>query len=57
LKDEVVYAEAVVKAKILKKSGGSVAPAEILELIGISTPAPTLPLWIQRWAQNSEISQ
>lgn len=42
-------ADAVVRARFLKKSGGSVLPAEILKLAGVSMDSPQLPGWINDW--------
>ena len=46
---EVEMASAVVKARFLKKSGGSVATAELLALAGITHASPALPESVQAW--------
>lgn len=42
-------AEGIVRARILKRSGGSVPPAQVLALSGIAAPSPSLPGWIDAW--------
>jgi acyl-CoA thioesterase FadM len=47
---EVLAAEAFVRVRFLKKSGGSVDTAPVLELAGKSAlPAPELPDWVAAW--------
>ncbi len=50
---EEVYARAVVCARFLKKSGGSVSVAEFAEVMGASS-AP-IPEWIQRWVADTRL--
>lgn len=52
LKKTTVVAEAIVRARFLKKSGGSVRPEEILKLLGISDTSPELEHGIHVWNQN-----
>lgn len=47
--DKGDFAEAVVRARFLKKSGGSVTPKEIMSLAGLSWESPDLDPWIQEW--------
>lgn len=47
-----VVAEAVVRARFLKRKGGTVSSAELMEAIGHVGPSPELPAWIAAW--NSE---
>jgi hypothetical protein len=42
-------AEAVIRARFLKKSGGTVSPAELLELAELKAETPLLPDWVQNW--------
>jgi acyl-CoA thioesterase FadM len=47
---ETVYASGIVKARFLKKSGGSVSTAELLSLLNIPhNDVPTLPSWVAAW--------
>jgi len=52
---EDVYAHAIVRARFLRKSGGSVSHDELLELAG---PMPegrgVLPEWITEWSDGSK---
>ncbi|MEA3247485.1 MAG: thioesterase family protein [Gemmatimonadota bacterium] len=46
--DEVV-ASAVIRSRFLSKDGGSVAPADLATLTGVSPESPPLPDWVERW--------
>ena len=48
-----LVAEAVVRWRFLKRKGGSVTSAELLELIGKLSPSPTLPAWIEAWNREN----
>ena len=50
IKNEVV-ANAVIRARFLKKSGGAVSPAEILKLVDYNQESPQLKKWIHDWNQ------
>jgi acyl-CoA thioesterase FadM len=52
LRGEELVAEAVVRARFLKRRGGTVTCAELLEAIGVAEPSPPLPDWVAAW--NSE---
>jgi len=41
----------VVRARFLKRGGGIVSTAELLELAGVAQPAPPLPEWVAQWSQ------
>lgn len=45
-------ADAVVRARFLRKSGGSVTPKEILSLSKVEIDSPSLPEHIKIWNQN-----
>jgi len=45
-------ADAVVRARFLRKSGGSVTPKEILSLAKVEIDSPPLPEHIKIWNQN-----
>jgi acyl-CoA thioesterase FadM len=49
LKGGQVISEAVVRARFLKKSGGSVESKEIMKLAGINSASPQLEPWIEAW--------
>ena len=49
---QTIYCEAIVRARFLKKSGGSVLTSELLEATHIKGPSPKLPDWIDRWNQS-----
>ena len=54
LRREELVAEAVVRARVLRRGGGTVGARELLDLIGRSEPSPTLAPWIDAWnRQNS----
>jgi YbgC/YbaW family acyl-CoA thioester hydrolase len=48
----VCMAEAVVRARFLKKSGGSVSPQEFFTAMKITPPAVETPPWVSEWNQN-----
>lgn len=51
-----VYAQAIVRARFLKKSGGRVSDEELLALIGELPEHLTLPEWVSRWgAENRNV--
>jgi acyl-CoA thioesterase FadM len=50
VRDEVEVAAGIVKARFLKRGGGTVSSAELLELAGISQDSPQLPEWIALWS-------
>jgi len=50
--DGQIYAQAMTRARFLKRSGGTVSVAELLETIGWDAPAPAMPDWVQEWATH-----
>jgi len=55
LRREELVAEAIVRARFLRRSGGTVSSQELLALAGRAAPSPALPAWIEAW--NSENSR
>ena len=51
VRDDVRVALAVVRARFLKRSGGVVTTAELLELSEITQPSPGLPGWVAKWSE------
>jgi acyl-CoA thioesterase FadM len=49
LRREEPVAEAVVRARFLRRGGGTVSSREILDLAGRTAPSPALPAWIAAW--------
>jgi len=49
LRREELVAEAFVRSRFLRRSGGTVSSRELLELVGRSEPSPALPDWVQAW--------
>ena len=47
----VQVAFGVVRARFLKRGGGTVAVAELLELAGVGGPSPPAPAWLLQWSQ------
>ena len=47
-----IYAQAMTRARFLKRSGGTVAVAELLETIGWDGEQPVLPEWVNDWAEH-----
>jgi acyl-CoA thioesterase FadM len=52
LRDGKVVAQAAIRARFLKKSGGTTEPAEILAMAGHDAPSPALPEWVARWNES-----
>jgi YbgC/YbaW family acyl-CoA thioester hydrolase len=50
--DGEVYARAFVKARFLKRSGGTVSVEELNELAGVDLRTIPLDGWVQRWADD-----
>jgi acyl-CoA thioesterase FadM len=51
-KGEIV-AQAVVRSRFLKRQGGTVSSAELLELLGKAQPSPPLPAWVEAWNRQN----
>jgi acyl-CoA thioesterase FadM len=47
-----VYAQAVIRARFLKKRGGTVSVAELIDAIGTVPPDLRLPEWQVRWGRD-----
>jgi len=47
-----IYAEGLIRARFLKRSGGVVTIAELSELVGIDVSDFETPEWITRWAAD-----
>ena len=50
--DGQIYAQAMTRARFLKRSGGTVSVQELLETIGWDDEQPVLPEWVQEWAAH-----
>ena len=50
---EVLIADAVVRARFLKRTGGSVSSAELIEAVGGVPADREVPAWVQDWTQES----
>ena len=48
-----VVAEAVVRARFLKRGGGTVSSQELLDVVGKTGPSPELPAWIDAWNREN----
>lgn len=53
---DTVHAHAVVRARFLKKGGGSVEHAEIEEVIGAFPGHLKLPDWLRAWTDSTKIA-
>lgn len=53
LRGDELVAEAIVRARFLKRRGGTVTSAELLEAIGVAEPSPPLPEWIAAWNREN----
>jgi acyl-CoA thioesterase FadM len=48
-RQDVCVAEAVVRARVLKRTGGPVSPMEMLRAAGVTEESQVLPEWIRDW--------
>jgi acyl-CoA thioesterase FadM len=48
-----VVAEAVVRARFLKRGGGTATSQELLDLLGKTGASPELPAWIDAWNRQN----
>lgn len=48
-RNNICMAEALVRARILKRTGGSVLPHEVLALAGVKSESNALSGWISEW--------
>ena len=56
-RDGRIHANAIVKARFLKKSGGSVSIEELLSLTGPAPADLTLPDWVEEWSTRTRIRE
>jgi acyl-CoA thioesterase FadM len=52
VRDNEVYVSAIMRARFLKKTGGTVTIAELGELAGIDPTTMPIPEWIAAWARD-----
>lgn len=50
--DGEIYAVGHIRGRFLKRSGGTVALAELSELFGVDVTTVTLPAWVERWTAD-----
>jgi Predicted thioesterase len=50
-----IYAQAFIKGRFLKKSGGTVTIAELLDALGVAPEQVAVPAWIQRWGADAAL--
>lgn len=50
--DGEIFAAAFVKARFLKKTGGTVSVAELSDALGYDPSAHDLPEWLRRWSTD-----
>ncbi|WP_118179924.1 acyl-CoA thioesterase [Paraburkholderia phosphatilytica] len=51
VRDGMQVALGVVRTRFLKRAGGTVSVAELMELAQVSQPSPMLPEWVVRWSE------
>jgi len=51
VRDGVEVASGIIKARFLKRKGGTVATSELMELAGITEASPQLPEWVAQWSE------
>ena len=55
VRDNEVYVAAIMRARFLKKSGGTVTVAEMGELAGIDPATMPIPEWVAVWVKNAAL--
>jgi acyl-CoA thioesterase FadM len=55
VRDDEVYVAAIMRARFLRKSGGTVTVAEMGELAGIDPASMPIPKWVAVWAKNAAL--
>jgi acyl-CoA thioesterase FadM len=55
MRNDEIYARALVKGRMLHKSGKKMTMPECIETLGIKIPSPPLPDYILQWKPTSEI--
>lgn len=53
--DGEIYANAMTRARFLKKGGGVVSTAELAETIGVDATTLTPPAWVTEWADATAL--
>lgn len=51
--DGEVYAQAMTRARFLKKGGGTVSMAELSELTGVDVSTVQPPAWVEEWSKQN----
>ena len=52
IRHDVRIAEAIIRARFLKRSGGLVSPNELLDIAGLNSLSSELEPWVKQWNQN-----
>jgi acyl-CoA thioesterase FadM len=55
VRDNEVYVNAIMRARFLKKSGGTVKVAELGEVAGIDPATMPIPKWMATWAKDTAL--
>jgi len=50
IRDGAQVALGVVRARFLKRSGGTVPTSDLLQLAGVAQASPVLPEWVEQWS-------
>ncbi len=50
--DGEIYAKAMTRARFLKKTGGTVSVAELVEVVGADVTDMRPPAWVEKWARD-----
>jgi acyl-CoA thioesterase FadM len=55
VRDNELYVAAIMRARFLKKSGGTVSVAEMGEFAGVDPSTMPIPEWIAAWARDAAL--
>lgn len=55
VRGEAIVAQAVVRARFLRREGGSVAVSDVMEALGGEPRVPDLPGWVSPWSEQTRV--
>lgn len=53
--DGEIYAQAYIRGRFLKRTGGTVSVAELLDAVGVAPDEGTMPEWLVRWGADAAL--
>lgn len=50
-----IYAQAYIRGRFLKRTGGTVSVAELLDAVGVAPDDSTMPEWLAQWGADAAL--